>query len=375
VKVLLTVNVRWWNAEAAYAWEKAIGLRMAGHDVAILGTPGSPVMEKAAGGGFRTFPEKGFNTLNPMRWFSAVRRLRVLLRSERFEIVDAHRSEGFVLMALAVRGSGAVLVRTRGDMRTPRRDPFNRFAHVYGCRGLAASGRVVAEKMADTFNLPLSEIEVIYYGVDAVHFSPGDGESLRREWGVGRGDFLTGMIGRVDKVKGLGFFLQAAAKVARERPRARFLVAVKEEHRDLPVYRDMIDKLGLRERVVLLGYRDDIEKVYRALDAVVVSSIGSEANCRVTLEAMASGIPVVATGVGVIPEVLEDGKSGYLAKPGDAASLVECLEDLLDTPLLAEQMGAAARRRVEERFSRPLMARRVVDFYERVSGGGGTERR
>jgi glycosyltransferase involved in cell wall biosynthesis len=295
-----------------------------------------------------------------------VKRIRTLCGEEKFDIVDAHRSEGFALLAAAVARSGAALVRSRGDMRRPSRDPVNRFVHVYCCSGLTASGKVVAGIMADAFNLPEREIEVVYYGVDSIHYSPGREETLRREWNVKEKDFLVGMIGRVDRVKGLSYFLQAAAMAARGRERAKYLVAVKEEHEDLETYRDMIDKLGLGERIVFLGYRDDIEHVYRALDAVVVASLGSEANCRVTLEAMATGLPVIATRVGVIPEILEDGKCGYLAEPGDASSLAECLEDFLDTPNLAASMGAEARKRVEERYSRTLMASQVENFYRRI---------
>lgn len=370
MKILLTANVRWWNAEAGYAWEKAMGLRVAGHEVVLLGLPGSPLVKKALSEGFRVVEEGGLNARNPLEWPGAVRRVRSLCESEGFHVMDAHRSEGFVLLALAARGTGTALVRTRGDMRRPSRDPLNRFVHVYGCAGLAASGKVVAEIMADAFNVPPSDIEIVYYGVDSVHYSPGEEPGLRREWGVAAGEFLIGMVGRVDRVKGLGYFLQAATKVSPGREKAKFLVAVKEEHDDLAAYREMIGKLGLEEKVVLVGFRNDIERVYRALDAVVVASLGSEANCRVTLEGMATGLPVVATRVGVIPEVVEDGKSGYLAEPGSAASLAECLEDLLDTPLLAEEMGKKARLRVEEFFSRSVMARHVEEYYRRIIGDG-----
>jgi glycosyltransferase involved in cell wall biosynthesis len=373
VKVLLAANVRWWNAEAAYAWEKAMGLRLRGHQVSLLGLTGSPLLERASREGFPVLPEDGLNSLNPFRWAGALRRIRGYLRREGFDVVDAHRSEGFVILAAALRGSGAVLVRTRGDMRMPRRDPVNRLVHVYACDGLAASGKVVAEGMAEAFNLPLSRIEVIYYGVDAVHFSPGEREDLRREWGVGSDDFLTGMVGRVDRVKGLGNFLHAAALAGRDRPRARFLLAVKEDHPDLPTYRDMIDNLKLQGRVTILGFREDIVDIYRALDAVVVASLGSEANCRVTLEAMATEKPVIGTAVGVIPEVLENGVSGYMVAPGETGPLVEALEDLLDHPEMAREMGRKARKRVEERYTRTLFADRAESFYRRLIAGKGAD--
>jgi len=366
VNVLLAANVRWWNAEAAYAWEKGVGLRLRGHKVFFLGLPGSPLIERASKESFEVVASDDLNSLNPLRWPAGVARLREAVRRRGIDVVDVHRSEGFALWALAVRGSGAVLVRTRGDMRKPRRDPLNRILHVYGCHGLAASGKRVAEEMAEAFNLDPSQVEVIHYGVDAVHFSPGDGTDLRREWAVGPEDFLTGMVGRIDRVKGLGNFLQAASLAGKNRPCARFLVAVKEDHPDLPTYRDMIEKLGLDERLIVLGYRRDIERVYRALDAVVVASLGSEANCRVTLEAMASGIPVVATGVGVIPEVVEDGTCGYLVEAGEVHPLVEAIEDLIDNPGLARDMGMAARKRVEEHFTRQIFAARTEAFYRSV---------
>jgi glycosyltransferase involved in cell wall biosynthesis len=366
VKILLTANVRWWNAEAAYAWEKAHGLHQLGHEVTFLGIPGTPFIARAEKEGFPVFATADLNSLNPLSWPGAVSRLRSFLRRENFDVVDAHRSEGFAILVAACRGSGAILVRTRGDMRRPRRDPVNRLIHVYGCHGLAASGRVVAEKMADAFNVPVSSVEVMYYGVDAVHFSPGERESLRREWGVQPGEFLTGMVGRVDRVKGLGNFLQAAAKAGRSRPGAKFLVAVKEDHPDLPTYRDMIGMLGMSDRIVVLGFRKDIERVYRALDAAVVASLGSEANCRVTLEAMATGLPVVATRAGVIPEVVEDGVCGYLVPAGEVAPLVESMEDFIDNPELARRMGMAARLKVEERFTRQVLAAKAEHYYRRI---------
>ena len=188
-------------------------------------------------------------------------------------------------------------------------------------------------------------------------------------------EFLTGMVGRVDRVKGFGNFLQAAAKAGRKRPKAKFLVAVKEDHPDLATYREMIVKLGLDERITVLGFRKDIERVYRALDAVVVASLGSEANCRVTLEAMASGVPVVATEAGVIPEVLRDGTCGYLVPLGEVTPLVEALEDFLDNPGLARQMGEAGRKLVEERYTRQILAEKAENFYLRVRGGEGAESR
>jgi glycosyltransferase involved in cell wall biosynthesis len=183
--------------------------------------------------------------------------------------------------------------------------------------------------------------------------------------------FLIGMVGRIDRVKGLGNFLHAAALAGRDRPRARFLVAVKEDHPDLATYRDMIEKLNLEGRVTLIGFRKDIVDVYRALDAVVVASLGSEANCRVTLEAMATGKPVIGTRVGVIPEVLEDGIGGYTVEPGETGPLVEAIEDFLDHPEMAREKGRQARSLVEKRFTRSVLARQTESFYRRLIAGKG----
>ncbi len=365
MKILITANVRWWNAEASYAWEKALGLLTLGHQVIFLVSPGSQILEKASACRIPTYVTAGLNSLNPLKWPGTVPRLRAYLRAEKFDVIDAHRSEGLVLLALAVRGTGAALMRTRGDMRAPRRDPVNRLIHLRWCAGLSASGNVVAERMATALGCSRSRIEVIYYGVNARYFSPGDGYALREEWGLKPEHFLVGFIGRVSRVKGLANFLQAASVTVQSHPQTRFLIAVKEDHPDLGTYREMMGKMGLSGMVTFLGHRADINRVYQALDVVAVASLASEANGRVTVEAMACGRPVVATLTGVLPEVVQNGKTGFLVEAGKAAPLAEALRMLADSPDLAREMGRSSRKLVEAKYTRQVMAERTEKFYLR----------
>ena len=87
----------WWNAEAAYVWERAMGLRLRGHEVSILGLPGSPLLEKAAHEGFTVLAEAGLNSMNPLSWAGAYRRLRRRIRLDSFDVVDAHDGHCYVV--------------------------------------------------------------------------------------------------------------------------------------------------------------------------------------------------------------------------------------------------------------------------------------
>jgi glycosyltransferase involved in cell wall biosynthesis len=117
----------------------------------------------------------------------------------------------------------------------------------------------------------------------------------------------------------------------------------------------------------LLGERDDVAEQLARADVFVLSS-RSEGLPMAILEAMAAGLPVVATAVGGIPELVADGETGLLVPPGDADALAEALRRLVADPELRRRLGDAARTRVEERFSLAATRRAHVELYDRLLG-------
>ena len=184
---------------------------------------------------------------------------------------------------------------------------------------------------------------------------------VRRELGVTADVPLIGVLSRLNKMKGVEYFLEAAAGMGRRDP--RFLIIGDGGHRkELEQY---AAGLGLGERVLFTGFRTDVSDVLAALDISVLPSL-SEGLSNSLLESMGAGLPVIATNVGGNPEALEDGVTGIIVPPGDAGALARGMTLLLEDPERAAEFGEAARRRVAQRFSIEQMVRETEALYLRL---------
>lgn len=188
-------------------------------------------------------------------------------------------------------------------------------------------------------------------GVDTARFAPdGDGGAragLRAAFGIDADRPLVGFVGRLSPEKGPEVFLRAVLLLHGLLPAAHFVVVgdgpLREE------LQDFVARFALGERTHFAGTRDDMPAVYRELDALVSSS-HSEAMPLALMEAMASGVPVIATRVGGVPDLIDQGRTGWLVGPRDFEGLADRVAHTLRTPGLRRAMGAAARERAVARF-------------------------
>ena len=232
---------------------------------------------------------------------------------------------------------------------------------------VAVSG-AVREHLCSTESALHTKTRVIHNCTDLERFnSAGSAEQVRSEFGVSPGDLLVGMVGRISHWKGQELFLRAAAEVAKRCRRAKFVLVggtfPGQEYR-VQQLSDMVDSLGLHDRVTISGFRSDIPDVLAAFDVVILPSTQPEPFSVVVLEAMASGKPVIATAHGGIMESVVDRVTGYLVTPGDAKAMAEATVCLLEKPAMRSEMGAAGRRRAEECFSLDRFACQFQELYE-----------
>ena len=226
----------------------------------------------------------------------------------------------------------------------------------------AVRQRLIAEGFA------ARKIAVIPNGINIEGFASRPGrDTLRRALGLPAFGPLVTVVARLNPLKGLEPFLEAARRIAERLPEARFLVVGDSEPSPRrPPYRATLEalaaRLGLSARVSFLGFRSDVAELLAASTVSVLPSL-SEGLSNVLLESMAVGVPVVATRVGGNPEAVEHGVTGLLVAPGDAFALAHAVTLLLEHPHLARCYGEAARRRVHERFSDLRMVRATEDFY------------
>jgi glycosyltransferase involved in cell wall biosynthesis len=347
-------HIRWYNAEVQYALDLAREMVRRGCAVEFFAQEGAPGAGRSRSAGLPTTTEAGFNAKGwrSLAALAAAARLVRTLRRGRFDAVEVHRPEGLPLIAWACRRARVPVIRVRGDMRPVRSDPLNRLLYSRVLSAVVASNSAIGQDLRRRLG-PGLRLVTIPGGVDPDEFTPAGGPvDLRGQLGFTGDTLLVGILGRLGEIKGHDVFLEAARRALGCGARARFVILVKEQTpREAELRQRVADDPLLKGRVGFVGNRADLPAVLPNFDLGVVASTGSEANCRVGLEWMASGVPLLATRVGVLPDLVRQGETGFLVNPADASALAENIAYLAARPEEARHLGCAARSRVLEGFT------------------------
>jgi len=302
--------------------------------------------------------------------FRSVRRLATILQDEGVTLVHAHQYTPFAFAA-ATRTVGCrprILFTEHGrfypDYASRKRRLFNRIMTRRGDRFVAVGG-AVRDALVRHEGLPAGRIEVVYNGVDLSTLETGDDVrgAVRDELGVADEDFAVLQVARLDAIKDHGTALRAVAAAVAQQPRIKLLIVGDGPER-ARIERQITD-LDLAGAVKLLGLRRDVPRLLAAADAFLLTSV-SEGIPMTVIEAMGAGVPVVATAVGGVPEVIETERSGLLAPAGNAAGLAQALCRLAHDAALAPRLVDSARRRAQELFSEPPMIDRYAEIYREM---------
>ena len=287
---------------------------------------------------------------------ACARRLARFCRRHRVSVVHAHQYAPFFYAALArlVGWQRLPIVFTEHgrdfpDFRRPKRVLANR-ALLRRSDRVIGVGQCVRQALVDHEGLRPDRVEVIYNGidVDAYEGSPAARRELRSRLQLADDQIAIVQVARLNPLKDHGTSIRAMAELSKSHPHARLLVVGDGEER--ASIESLMTELGLTEQVQLLGTRRDVADLLAAADVFLLSSV-SEGIPLTLIEAMACGLPCVSTNVGGTGEVIEDGRTGLLARPADPAHLAASLKVLLDDADLRRTMGAAGRARSRQHFS------------------------
>ncbi len=216
---------------------------------------------------------------------------------------------------------------------------------------------------------PEEQMVLIPNGFDLTRFQPDpqDGERVRAQLGIAPNAPVVGCIGRFDPVKDHRGFLQAAAHVAVRHTDACFVLCGAGVDPENERIMKWVREFGLEQRCRLLGHRTDLERVYRALDVLVLSSY-TEAFPNVVGEAMASGVPCVVTSVGDAPWLV--GETGHVVPPRDPVALAVAIDAVIKLPAEGRiAVGDQSRTRIREHFGLDSMVARYEALYRELMGG------
>jgi glycosyltransferase involved in cell wall biosynthesis len=361
-RILHTESSLGWGGQEVRVLAELEWMRAHGHWVALGADPRGVIARHARAAGIRFYPLRTHKALLPLE----IPRLTAWLWWNRIDVVNTHSSNDGWLAGLAARKAlRPMLLRSRHiEVDYPNRF-FSRLAYRTLPHQVITTSRRIADRLVTELEVPPSRVTCVATGVDLDRFRPDAPETLRQELGLGPEVSLVGMISVLRSWKGHATFLEAAAKVlAAGAGRVHFVIAG-----DGPGREELEQKTAQapwRGNVTLLGHRDDVPQVLASLDVLVLPSYAHEGIPQIVLQAQAMGRAVVATTIGGIPEVIEDGVTGVLIPPRDPVALEEKMALLLNDPGLRQRLGHAARAEIEKEHSLDAMGEKLLRLYEQV---------
>jgi len=303
--------------------------------------------------------------------FATLRDILRLIRKKRVAILHSHEFYMNVLGLMASRLTGVPLVATVHE-KNYYPDRFRRRVAYRVVGSFAGQMVAVSEDLkqflAERIRIPLDRIRVVPNGIPCHKDPPHQrAAALRAALGLDPLSQVVGTVGRLVPKKGYKYLIDGGIQVAQRFPGVIFLVVGRGELRD--ELEGQARRLGIAPRFRLLGHREDVSDILSLCDIFVLPSL-SEGMPLALLEAMAAGVPAVATRVGGVTEVLEDGKSGFLVPPGDSQALARGIISLLEDRSLARRIGNSAREVVASRFSLNVMVEAYRGIYAKLIRGG-----
>ena len=297
----------------------------------------------------------------------AILGLRRIIKREHINIVNTHSGKDTWVGGLAAKLSGATFVRTRHLSIPISNSPLN-FIHRLA-DGTITTGVSIREAMITNNGISRERIISIATGVNAQRFNPdrvSKSSKLQAELGLKPGAPVVTMVAVLRGMKRHDVLLNAARIVRSEAPDAQFLIVGDGPGRD--GLKQLACELGLDNRAIFCGHRSDVPQILALSDIAVLTSDRFEGVPQSLSQAMAMALPVVASPIGSIPELVRNGATGLFAEPGNPESFANAIIQLLRDRDMRQKLGAAARRHILEHYTDDIMARTTVDFYARISG-------
>lgn len=304
---------------------------------------------------------------------STVWRLESFFRQQRIQVAHAFLFDAEIAVRLAARKAGVTAV-----VASERNTDYQRSMLHQLCHRLTRPfyDAMIANSLAGkrfnvrTLGLPPSRIHVVRNGVDVDLFSPRPVGALRDELGIGVEERLVGMVASFKTQKRHGDFFRMASIVLEEMPNVRFLCVGEplrgnlqgsgEHHARMLA---LVRELGIEERFLFLGRRNDMPSIYSLCDMTVLTS-EREGTPNVLLESMACGVPVAATDIADNAQIVREGQTGFIVPLGDYRSMAQRALLLLGDEELRNRMGRRAHEWVSTEFSTDALARRTGAIYQ-----------
>jgi len=336
-----------------------------GHNLKLIAHPKGMLFKQANLLQIPTIPLQTHKYIDMKAIFS----LSNIICRENIQIIHSHFAQDlWLIVPAAILSSQKPKIIFTRHMKSHynKKDIFHKFIYKYVDKVIAIS-ELVKECLLDSHPLPANKIITIYHGLDLTRYNlmKYDGKKIKEEFKIENKTKIVGIVGRLNPGKGQEYFLQTAKLVLDCYSEVIFLIV--GEDIGAKGYKDYLinlsKELGIPDKVIFTGHRDDIPEVMASLDVFVLTSI-EEAFGLVVIEAMAMSTPVVAFDSGAIREIITTPESGILVPLNNIHKLADEIISLLKNPSKAKEIGKEGRKIVVERFNLDLNITQTERVYE-----------
>ncbi len=309
---------------------------------------------------------------SPIHDFLTLIKLYRIIRNGNYDIVATHSTKAGLLGRVAAYLAKApiIIFTAHGFIFNEPSSYFKKQLFIFiEWLGAKFSHKILTVSNYDKKNAVFNQVskayklETIYNGIDVAKFDQNDGGKNKEALNLSEHSIVIGSVANFYPNKGLQYLIEGLPELIKMHPNMSLLLAG-----DGPLKSELMKrakKLGLADKILFLGYVNNIPQVIDVFDVFVLPSL-KEGFPWVILEAMASRKAIVATEVGGIPEMILDGESGILIRPGDIDSLISGIHKILIDPQLREKLGRNARKRVERQFTLKRMIEETEILYDKL---------
>jgi glycosyltransferase involved in cell wall biosynthesis len=366
MKILHTESSLGWGGQEIRVLTEARALAQRGHEV-ILASPTSAGIYKAA-------PKYDLPTravAMEKKRIPGLLAARALLKSEHFDVINTHSSTDAWLFALACATLGSKappIVRTRHISSNIPSNLGSRWLYAKSTAHIATTGEALRLQVIEQTGADPARVTNVPTGIDLQRYCRRDQAQARQATGIAQAiapdAFIVGIVATLRGWKGHRYLLEAFAKI--DDPTMSVVIVGDGPQRDN--LGALVIELGIQDRVIFPGNRDDVEQWLACFDVFVLPSYANEGVPQALMQAMAAGLPVITTPVGAIGEIVTDGEQGLMIKPQDSDTLRAAILRMRQDAALRERLANASWSRAQERFGVDVMADKMEAIFKKVVG-------
>lgn len=332
-----------------------------GYRMMIACQPGSRIQKEAEGKGIPVIALRMRSAADPLAVANCIR----AIKKNGVDLVHTHSSTDSWCCSMGAKLAGVPVIRSR-HVTTPI--STNCFSHILFMKladRVITSGETIRRQMIEGNGYNPRKIISIPAGIDEKRFSPEiSGDNVRKDLNIGREDYLLGIVSVLRSWKGHVYLLEAFRALREKIPHLKLvIVGSGPQERNIRKY---IEGNGLAGKAIMTGHREDVPQILKNLDLFILPSYSNEATSQVIPQAMAMGIPVIATSAGGIWEVVKDGETGKLVPPRDAPALSEAIFWAYQNGEETRKMAQKAREIVLKDFTLTRMIDKTEIVYREV---------